>query len=84
MDAYLTGADFIKLTVQMTSDQILVVNSDACLRDDTNAGQVWAQNTTMLARLQNVNNFTAGAQNCVNDYVIPNLTLSQIKQLRRV
>ena len=45
----------------MTSDQILVVNSDACLRDDTNAGQVWAQNSTMLARLQNVTNFAAGA-----------------------
>lgn len=61
MDAYLTGADFIKLTVQMTSDQVLVVNSDACLRDDTNAAQVWAQNSTMLARRQNVTNFQSGA-----------------------
>jgi len=49
MDAYLSGADFIKLTVQMTSDQVLVVNSDVCLKDETNANQIWSLNTTMTS-----------------------------------
>ena len=84
MDAYLSGADFIKLTVQMTSDQILIVNSDVCIKDETNARQTWAQNLTMQNLTRNVTNFTAGTPNCNNDYVIPTLTLAQVKQLRRV
>lgn len=36
-DAYLSGADFIELTVQVSSDGVLMVNDSPCLRSTTNA-----------------------------------------------
>ena len=36
-DAYINGADFIDITVQMTSDRVLVVNPQVCLKETTTA-----------------------------------------------
>ena len=38
----------------------------------------------MQSQVRNVTNFTAGTPDCKNDFVIPTLTLAQVKQLRRV
>ena len=67
MEAYLNGADFIELTVQVTADKILVVNQDLCLSASTNAAAAFSSNTTLKNRTGNI---SLPSGNCSNDYLI--------------
>ncbi len=59
----------------MTSDKVLIVNPEVCLGKSTNA------NTTFKATKKNV---TLTNEACVNDYLVPDFKLADIKTLRRI
>ena len=47
-DAFLNGANFIEVTLQVTADKVLIVNSEICLSNSTTAPLVWKNNSAYL------------------------------------
>ncbi len=75
-DAYLNGADFIDVTVQMTSDRILVVNNQACIKNTTTAQASFPKRALRTVNLQRYN--------CTADYMIAGLNISMLRRPTRV
>jgi len=77
-DAFLNGADFISIQIQMTSDKVLIVNSAVCLGQSTTARSKFSSKPTLKK------NITLSNEVCVNDYLVPDFKLAEIKALKHV
>jgi glycerophosphoryl diester phosphodiesterase len=75
-DAYLNGADLIQVSVQMSSDGILIINDRVCLSNSTNALTVFPKSPLKSKNFK--------SYNCTADLLIPDFTLAQLKSLKRV
>jgi len=77
--AYYYGADFVELDIQITKDGHLVTSHDPTLKETTNVesfGSKWKsrENNYIFPPYDNV---------YVNDYLIHDFTLAELKLLRR-
>jgi glycerophosphoryl diester phosphodiesterase len=73
-DAWLMGADYVELDLQMTRDGVLIANHDQCLKDSTDAilfDSIWQKRQKTMV-------FPNGNA-CTKDYLIPEFTLSELK-----
>ena len=73
-DAWLMGADYVELDLQMTKDGVLIANHDQCLKDSTDAilfDSIWQKRQKTMV-------FPNGNA-CTKDYLIPEFTLSELK-----
>ena len=61
------------MTVQMTLDKILILNSDLCLGQATNATQGWT-NATMMLKKKSVQ--FSGGSSCTNDFIVTDFNLT--------
>ena len=77
-DAWLMGADYVELDLQMTRDGFLIANHDQCLKDSTDAVLF----DSLWSKRQKTYTFSNGNV-CENDYMIPEFTLSELKQVKR-
>jgi len=68
--------------LQMTRDGKLIINYDSCLREKTNAADLWDSNPDFVSRQSNYEIYPS-LDKCVNDYSVPTLDLDEIKQLKR-
>lgn len=81
-DAFLSGADFVSITVHATQDGVLVVNEDVCLKQSTNVKTTWGKSSRFPQATQalHINNQTV----CSNDWVIPQLKWNGVQSMKRV
>ena len=77
--AYIYGADYVELDVQITKDNHLVTSHDPCLKDTTNVENY----EFMFAERKSNYTFMPYTNVYTNDYLIKDFTLAEIKMLRR-
>lgn len=77
--AYMYGADYVELDIQITKDGHLVTSHDPCLRDTTNIDSY----ENLYADRKKNYTFFPYTNYYPDDYLIKDFTLSELKMLRR-
>eukprot|EP00347_Sterkiella_histriomuscorum_P008381 403345315 len=76
--AYVYGADYVELDLQITKDGHLVTNHDPCLRDTTDV-ESWSIFSSRKANFR----FLPYTNYYKDDFLIRDFTLAELKMLRR-
>jgi len=79
-DAYLAGADFVELDLQITKDNVLIAQHDPTLNGTTNA-RIYSQMSSFAAREQEV--LYVSDKVFYNDWLVNDFTLNELKMLNR-
>lgn len=74
MDAFLFGANFVQVGLQMTSNASLMNASSICLKSITNAAKIF---TTPAAK-----NYSSPNESCTSDYLMPDFGFTPVRTLK--
>ena len=78
-DAYYSGADYIELDIQMTSDGFLVTNHDPCLKETTDVEDY----SDIYGDRMKTKTVQPGDHHYADDYFFDDFTLEEVKTFRR-
>ena len=78
-DAYYSGADFVELDIQMTSDGYLVTNHDPCLKETTNVEDY----SDLYQDRRKTKIVQPGDHHYTRDFFFDDFTLAEVKALKR-